>query len=136
MNKTIKKSSEPPFTALPNPQRTRFNFESNCTSILSQVESYVNRFSSLTAIELNQLKELIDERIAETYYWKENFMTHTELDNYIYIVYLDDGNYHYYFKGADAYKRYLEDDAVMVDRKTKDLFPVFETILVKEKAVA
>ena len=136
MNRIKKQSSEPTFTALPNPKRTRCNFESNCTSILSQVESYVKRFNSLTATELYQLKDLIDDRIAETYYWKENFMTHTEIDNYIYVVYLEDGNHHFFAKGEEAYKRYLEDDAVSIDRKTKDLFPVYETLLVKERNVA
>ena len=134
MKRTIKKqSSEPPFTALPNPANTGRKTD---ISILSQVMTYVNRFNSLTALELDQLKKLIDGRIAETYDWKENFMTHTDFDNYIYIVYFEDGGHHFYFKGAEAYKRYLEDDAIMVDRKTKDLFPIYETILVKEKLTA
>ena len=134
MKRTIKKqSSEPPFTALPNPANTGRKTD---TTILSQVMTYVNRFNSLTALELDQLKKLIDGRIAETYDWKENFMTHNEIDNYLYVVYLEDGQYHYYHKGADAYQRYLEDDAIMVDRKTKDLFPKFETIFVKEKLTA
>lgn len=60
------------------------------------------------------------------------FMLHDFIDNYYYIVYYKDGNYVTDCIGEKAYKKYMDDDdAVRIARKTKELFPKFETLLEK-----
>ena len=136
-----KQHREPAFPMLPiNPVSTGVQVESTCNNIVSYEKSnvaseiyrYVDRFTKLTGTELIRLKELIDARIEEVYDFKCNFMIHDRLDNYIYVVRFVDGDHHYYVKGNEAYHRFLEDDAISVERKTKDLFPTVELLLKKE----
>lgn len=87
--------------------------------------------------DLTKLKELIEEKIQEDYHRKENFMLHDRIDDYIYLVYYLDNEYHYYYKGKDAYDEYIKNvEAVKIVRKSKDLFPTFETLIEKEMFVS
>ena len=102
-----------------------------------QVYAFNSNISQFAGTDLEELKKLIDIKIREEQERAENFMLHDWTDNYIYVVYYLNGEYHYYCKGKEAYKRYLNDaDAIKVARKTKDLFPNYETILEKEIAKA
>ena len=143
MKQEKKLHSKLPFAAQ-HPVRTTGQVESTCKHIVTYEDSVVanevykcvNRFTTLTGTELLRLKDLIDQRIKEVYDFKCNFMIHDQIDNYIYIVNMADGEYHYYIKGDEAYKRFLEDDAVSIERKTKDLFPIIELLLKKETYTA
>ena len=87
--------------------------------------------ADLSGLELEHLKQIIDEQIQIDYEKKDNFMLHDTLDDYLYVVYFENGTYHSFCKGKDAYERDKEDDAVKVVRKSKDLFPTIEILLEK-----
>ena len=88
---------------------------------------------TMNAQQLLNLKSMIDDQIEAAYDLPENFYLHETLDDYLYIVKYDDGSSHLYIKGAQAYREYKANRcAVGIIRKTKDLFPVFELMLVKE----
>lgn len=74
----------------------------------------------------------IIEKEYEHYDDKECFMLHEEIDNFFYYVYYKDGSRHMEYIGRKAYLKYVEnDDAVKIERKTKDLFPTFELLAEK-----
>ena len=99
----------------------------------AQIYSFRQNISAYSGTDLTDLKKMIDEKIQEDYNRKENFMLHDRTDDYIYIVHYDDGSYHFWCKGADAYERYINDpEAVRISRKTKDLFPVYEDLIRKD----
>ena len=94
------------------------------------VNDYIN---SLNTVDLLSLKTQIENKIDEYYHLKENFYLHEEHDDYIYIIDYIDGSHHYEYIGARAYRKYIGDSsAIAIRRKTKDLFPVYETLLEKE----
>lgn len=79
---------------------------------------------------IEKIRELLEQNVERNYELKDNFMYHTELDSYFYLVRYDNGDYNLYTKVCDAYARYQRDDkAVSVERKTKDLYPTYETLL-------
>jgi len=89
--------------------------------------------STMNSVDLLALKSLIEDKIEENYDLPENFYIHDKTDDYIYIVDYIDGHYHYSYIGAEAYKEYIGSPyATRIRRKTKSLFPVFETMMVKE----
>lgn len=64
--------------------------------------------------------------------YREMWYTHDNVDDYIYIVHYSDGHTHMTCKGKESYTEYMaSDDAVMLERKTKDLFPTYQTLLQK-----
>lgn len=98
-----------------------------------QITAFYSTLSAYKGVELEELKRIIDRKIIDDYERKENFMLHNQIDDYIYIVYFADGSQHYFCKGRDAYERYMKDStAIRVARKTKDLYPVYEDLMVKE----
>lgn len=98
-----------------------------------QIFAFNKGIENFVGTDLTELKKLIELKIQEDYDRKENFMLHDRIDDYIYVVYYIDGEYHSYCKGCDAYERYMRDaDAVSIKRKTKDLFPVYEDLIEKE----
>ena len=77
-----------------------------------------------------KIQELIEDNIERNYELKDNFKFHDEIDSYFYIVRYTNGEYNLYAKGKDAYDRYRRDEnAVCVERKTKNLYPTYETLI-------
>lgn len=98
-----------------------------------QLSAFKKEISQYCGMDLVELKRLIDIQIQDEYEQVDNFMLHTEIDEYIYVVYYDDSRFHYYCKGKDAYKEYtINPHALMIKRKTKDLYPTYELLLEKE----
>ena len=96
------------------------------------MNTVIDAIGNLNTADLLLLKQYIETKIEDDYDLKENFYLHDRIDDYIYIVDYLDGSYHYFCKGAEAYKIYMSDVyATKIRRKTKDLFPVYETL--KEK---
>lgn len=90
--------------------------------------------STMDGHQLEALRRKIERQEQIVYDRKENFHLHDRTDNYIYIVNYQDGSFIYDYLGSRAYERYIDDPtAVSIDRKTKDLFPVYEHLLSKEK---
>ena len=96
------------------------------------MNTVIDAIGNLNTADLLLLKQYIETKIEDNYDLKENFYLHDCIDDYIYIVDYSDGSFHYFHKGAEAYKTYMHDSyATRIRRKTKDLFPVYETL--KEK---
>ena len=96
------------------------------------MNTVIDTIGSMNTADLLLLKQYIESKIEDNYDDPGNFYLHDRIDDYIYIVDYEDGTYHYYCKGADAFKEYMGVSyATRIRRKTKDLFPVYETL--KEK---
>lgn len=81
---------------------------------------------------IEQIKELIEDNIRENYYLKDNFKFHDKLDSYFYITTFANGEYHLDTTGKRGYERFIEnEDAIKLERKTKDLFPTYEVLMTK-----
>lgn len=91
---------------------------------------------NLSMDELLIMKKNIQIQIESKKQEKENFMYRDEKDDYIYIVYFYDDTRRYYQTGQKAYNDYLKAEAAKIGRKTKTLFPVFETLLEKNQIIA
>ena len=59
------------------------------------------------------------------------FMTRETIDNYLYIVHLKHNEKVLYAIGKKAYERFLEEDGLYIETKTKVLFPTYQIILTK-----
>lgn len=98
-----------------------------------QTNAFYRSIQFLDGHDLIALKEMIDEQIEYSRHLKENFYLNDSTDDYIYIVRYNDNSYHYVFKGAEAYNEYIDhNDAIRIERKTKDLFPIFELLMEKK----
>ena len=100
-------------------------------------KEFLNEFRSLlknmSANELTELRDQVDDEIQEIYWADENFWMREKTDSFIYITRYDDGSYHYDYIGKNAYERYLNDtNAIQLDYKTKDLFPTYGTLMRKD----
>lgn len=100
-------------------------------------KDFLNEFRSLlknmSANELAELRDQVDDEIQEIYWADENFWMREKTDSFIYITRYDDGSYYYDYIGKNAYERYLNDtNAIQLDYKTKDLFPTYGTLMRKE----
>lgn len=101
----------------------------------TEVLSFAQQFQKLTSKDLISLKEQIDKQLEEIYDRTENFYLHEEKDDYIYIVHYLDGHTHIDYIGAKSYEEYMSHaDAIKLERKTKNLFPKYETLM--EKGIA
>lgn len=86
--------------------------------------------STLDGIDLNRVKDLVDQQLEDEYYKKENFMLHERIDNFLYEVYMNDNSKITFCIGKKAYKEYQQNkQAVSIYRKTKDLFPERELLI-------
>lgn len=86
--------------------------------------------STLDGIDLNRVKDLVDQQLEDEYYKKENFMLHEKIDNFLYEVYMNDHSKITFCIGKKAYKEYQQNkQAVSIYRKTKDLFPERELLI-------
>ena len=94
------------------------------------MNTITDKINSMSTADLLNLKSFIEDKIDEYYNLPDNFYLHEKTDDYIYIVDYEDGSFHYTYKGADAYREYTNDlRAVGIRRKTKDLFPKYETMI-------
>ena len=90
--------------------------------------------NKMSGAELMQLKELIDKEMQNQYDNIDNFMYHDTVDEYLYVFFRIDGTRYIECIGERAYKRFMDDPlAFEIGRQTKNLFPVYETLLVKEQ---
>lgn len=95
-----------------------------------QIFQYV---STMDSADLDAIKMMVAARENELY--DIRWWTHEKIDEYLYIVHYRDGRKHLSCKGADSYQEYIRnDDAIWIERKTKDLFPTYETLMRKEQA--
>lgn len=97
-----------------------------------KLEKALELLDELGCFELKRVKELFDEKFDEVCQKDANYPMHDFIDNFIYIIYYPDGEHKYCFNGAEAYDRYMK-EGVRLDRKTKDLFPTYETLLQREE---
>ena len=85
---------------------------------------------TLNGIDLQRVKEIVDEQLQFDYEKPENFMLHEKTDDYLYEVYMNDNSKITFCIGKKAYKEYQENKrAVSIYRKTKDLFPERELLI-------
>lgn len=83
--------------------------------------------------DFNLYKQAVAKVEQERY--NEMWYDHDNVDDYIYIVHYSDGHTHTTCRGKQSYNEYMtSEDAVMIERKTKDLFPTYQTLLKKETA--
>ena len=97
----------------------------------TEVDIALEILDKLSGAELKRFKELFDKKYNEVVQLDCNYPMHDYIDNYLYIVYFKDGTHHLFSKGEDAYDTYSR-CGVRLERKTKDLFPIYETLLEKE----
>lgn len=87
---------------------------------------------SMTAADLEAIKEMIAREERSRY--EEMWWTHDRIDNYLYYVYYDDGTQWMHCVAKKVYDEYIKNEkAICIKRKTKDLFPTWETMLTKER---
>lgn len=88
-------------------------------------EQIRNELRSMSADELEAIKRMIEEEEESRY--DEMWWTHTRKDDYIYIIHYKNGDYYLHHIASETYRKYLDDDnAEWIERRTKDLFPVYE----------
>lgn len=88
---------------------------------------------TLNGKQLADLKNEVEQQMDYLYYLDENFWMRDKIDNYLYVIYYIDGSYYTDCIGKRAYERYMGDpNAFKICYKTKDLFPTYGTLLVKE----
>ena len=95
-------------------------------------ENALELLDNLNGFELKRIKELFDQKYLEVCQKDANYQVHDFKDNYLYIIYYPDGNRSISANGAEAYEKYMK-DGIRLDRKTKDLFPTYETLLQREE---
>lgn len=87
---------------------------------------------NMTAADLEAIKEMIAREERNRY--DEMWWTHDRIDNYLYYVYYDDGTEWMHCVAKKVYDEYIKNEkAVCIKRKTKDLFPTWETMIAKER---
>lgn len=97
-----------------------------------QETAFYRSIQFLDGNDLIALKKMVEEQIEYARHLKDNFYLNDQFDNFIYIVFYANGEYHYIFKGKDAYNEYKDNPAaIRLERKTKDLFPKFEILMEK-----
>ena len=97
----------------------------------TELENAIDLLDKLSGTELKRIKQYFDKKFSEVVKKDSNYIMHDFLDDYFYIVYFYNGTHHLYSKGEDAYNNYMS-DGIRLERKTKDLFPMYETLLEKE----
>ena len=89
-----------------------------------QLESLLRK---LKMEDIAMAKQIIDEREYEL--WLPMWWTH-DVDEWLYVLYYNDGKTYTTWKGKEAYERYCEDERIyLIMRKTKNLFPLWEVVL-------
>lgn len=96
----------------------------------SKIEDAIDLLDKLSCTELKRIKEYFDQKYEEVRRLDSNYILHDFVDDYIYVVYFDDGSVCQYCKGQSAYSMY-KSFGVRLERKTKDLFPKYEKLMEK-----
>ena len=97
----------------------------------SRIEDAIDLLDKLTCTELKRIKEYFDQKYEQVRRKDSNYILHDFVDDYIYVVYFDDGTVSQYCKGQNAYSMY-KNFGVRLERKTKDLFPKYEKLMEKK----
>lgn len=98
----------------------------------NNVDTLLDAIDKLTGMELLQMQEKIHDQFQKVIDREENFFLHDYVDDWFYIVNYEDDSYYLYTKGKDAYEEYLRNEkAIAITRKSKDLFPVYQTMMSK-----
>ena len=95
-----------------------------------EIINAINLFDKLSGEQLKRFKQLLDKKFDEVVKEDRNYMMHDFVDDYLYIVYFQDGAHYTYCKGEDAYSSY-KSCGIRLERKTKELFPTYEVLLEK-----
>lgn len=94
-------------------------------------EQINNFIHSLNATDFNNLREFIKKEEKSRY--DEMWWTHNRIDNYLYYVYYKDGSEWMHCIAKKVYDEYISNEnAICIKRKTKDLFPTWETLMEKK----
>lgn len=87
---------------------------------------------AMNSTDFNELKQLIQKEEKSRY--DSMWWTHERNDDYLYYVYYEDGTSWMHNIAKKVYDEYLTNsNAVCIKRKTKDLFPTWETMITKER---
>lgn len=87
---------------------------------------------TLNTTDLDAIKKMIAQEERSRY--DQMWWTHDRVDNYLYYVFYEDGSYWMHCIASKVYNEFIKNDkAVCIKRKTKDLFPVWETMIEKER---
>lgn len=87
---------------------------------------------NLSTADLEAIKEMIAQEEKNRY--DEMWWTHDRIDNYLYYVYYDDGTQWMHCIAKKVYDEYIKNEkAICIKRKTKNLFPTWETMIAKER---
>lgn len=91
----------------------------------------IEMLRSLSISELETLRDALNKVTEERY--EEMWWTHDRTDNFLYVVHYTDGRKHLTCKGKDSYEEFMKhDDALWIERYTKDLFPLHFLLMRKE----
>ena len=96
----------------------------------NEIEKAIELLDKLNGAELQQFVRKFNKKFEEVKRNDNNFMMHDFVDDYLYIVYFQDGAHYTYCKGEDAYSSY-KSCGIRLERKTKELFPTYEVLLEK-----
>lgn len=92
----------------------------------------IEMLRSLSISELESLRDAMNKVIEERY--DEMWWIHDKIDNYLYVVHYADDKKHMSCKGKESYEEFMKhDDAIWIERYTKDLFPTYEFLMRKEQ---
>lgn len=105
-------------------------FNSSINTPQARLKELLDSMDKLSGFELEELKNKFDAKFEKLSQLDRNYNLHDFIDDYTYIVYYNDDSFHYYSKGQEAYKSYLN-SGVKLERKTKDLYPTYESLLNK-----
>lgn len=120
-------------------KRTRENIPNDIVQLLyheekSNTEILFESIEKLTGFELLELKGKIEKQFQKVIDREENFFLHDYIDNWFYMVNYEDESWHLFVKGQDAYREYTSNpSAVAITRKSKDLFPTYQTMMSKQE---
>lgn len=105
--------------------------------VKSNKDVLLDSIRKLTGFELLQLKDEIIRTFNEVIDREENFFLRDYIDNFFYIVSYNDGSIHRFYTGARAFKEYSNSpDSIAITRYTKDLFPIYQTMMSKQEGFA
>lgn len=98
----------------------------------NNVDTLLDAIDKLTGMELLQMQNKIHDQFQKVIDREENFFLHDYVDDWFYLVNYEDESYYLYTKGKEAYEEYMRNDrAIAITRKSKDLFPVYQTMMSK-----
>lgn len=99
-----------------------------------QIDRLMSTISSLQGTQIIEIRAMIEAELKRVERREENFFMHDYPDGYAYYVKYNDGSYHIYCKGKQAYNEFIKsEDALLIYRTDNaELFPVKEIIMEKE----